>query len=87
MFYMFMITAAPPKRAAAPTAPVFIGMAIPLDLLDPAEAPLPPLPPLAPPALVEALAADGVAIAEDGTGTPLVKGTLVAELAPAKATL
>ena len=29
--YMFKRTAAPPKRAAAPTAPVFIGMATPSD--------------------------------------------------------
>ena len=71
---MFIITAAPPKRAATPTAPVFMGMAIPL-MLELAPAP-------------EALAlavAVGLAIAEDGVGMPLVNGTLEALLAPEKA--
>ena len=72
---MFIITAAPPKRAATPTAPVFMGMAIPLLLeLVPAPEALAPL------AVAVALAA-----AEDGVGMPLVNGTLEALLAPEKA--
>jgi hypothetical protein len=76
--YMFIITAAPPKRAATPTAPVFMGMAIPVALeLVPAPEALAPPAPLA--------VAVEVAIAEDGVGIPLVKGTLEALLAPEKA--
>jgi len=73
--YMFIITAAPPKRAATPTAPVFMGMAIPLLVeLEPApEAPAP-----------LAVAVE-LAIAKDGVGMPLVNGTLEALLAPEKA--
>jgi hypothetical protein len=72
---MFIITAAPPKRATTPTAPVFMGMAIPLVLeLVPAPEPLAPL-----------AVAVGFAIAEDGVGMPLVNGTLEALLAPEKA--
>jgi hypothetical protein len=76
--YKFIITAAPPKRAATPTAPVFMGMAIPLvlELVPAPEA-------LAPPAPL--LVAVGFAIAEDGVGMPLVNGTLEALLAPEKA--
>jgi hypothetical protein len=76
--YMFIITAAPPKRAATPTAPVFMGIAIPLLLeLVPAPEALAPPVPLA--------VAVGLAIAEDGVGIPLVNGTLEALLAPEKA--
>ena len=76
--YMFIITAAPPKRAATPTAPVFMGMAIPLLLeLVPAPEALAPPAPLA--------VAVGLAIAEDGVGMPLVNGALEALLAPEKA--
>ena len=72
---MFIITAAPPKRAATPTAPVFMGMAIPLvlELVAAPEAPAP------------LAVAVGLAIAEDGVGMPLVNGTLEALLAPEKA--
>jgi hypothetical protein len=75
---MFIITAAPPKRAATPTAPVFMGMAIPLllELLPAPEA-------VAPLALLAV--AVGFTIAEDGVGMPLVNGTLEALLAPEKA--
>ena len=67
--YMFIMTAAPPKRAATPIAPVFMGIAIPLVLeLVPAPDPL--------------AAALGVAIADDGAGMPLVNGTAEALLAP-----
>lgn len=75
---MFIITAAPPKRAATPTAPVFMGMAIPLLLeLVPAPDALAPPAPLA--------VAVGLATAEDGVGMPLVNGALEALLAPEKA--
>jgi hypothetical protein len=76
--YIFIITAAPPKRAATPTAPVFMGIAIPLvlelDAAPDAPAPLALLAPLL-----------GAAIAEDGVGMPLVNGTAEALLAPEKA--
>lgn len=75
---MFIITAAPPKRAATPTAPVFMGIAIPLLL---ALAPVPEA--LAPPAPLPVAVAG--AIAEDGAGMPLVNGTADASLAPEKA--
>ena len=66
-FYMFIMTAAPPKRAATPTAPVFMGMAMPLVLeLDPDPAPEEPA---APAPVAPAL---GMAMAEDGVGMPLV---------------
>jgi hypothetical protein len=73
--YMFIITAAPPKRAATPTAPVFMGIAIPLMLeLAPAlDAPAP---------VAEAAA---LVTATDGVGMPLVNGTAEALLAPEKA--
>ena len=74
---MFIMTAAPPKRAATPTAQVFMGMAIPLVLeLDPDPAPEEPA---APAPVAPAL---GTAMAEDGVGMPLVKGTAEALLAP-----
>jgi hypothetical protein len=69
---MFIMTAAPPKRAATPTAPVFMGIAIPLMLE--LDAALDALAPLAAPL--------GVAMAADGVGMPLVKGTAEALLAP-----
>jgi hypothetical protein len=69
---MFIMTAAPPKRAATPTAPVFMGIAIPLMLE--LDAALDALAPLATPL--------GVAMAADGVGMPLVKGTAEALLAP-----
>jgi len=68
------MTAAPPKRAATPTAPVFMGIAMPLVLeLDAA--------PEAPPTAPEA-AALGAVIATVGPGMLLVKGTTDALLAP-----
>ena len=72
--HIFITSAPAPNSAAAPTAPVFIGAAIALELA------------LAL-AMLEAttVAADAVMIAEDGTGMPLVKGTLEAEWAPEKA--
>jgi hypothetical protein len=82
--YMFIITAAPPKSAAAPIAPVFIGIAIPeLELDDPDPDPEDPAA-----ALVAALFAappPEVLIADVGVGTPEVNGALLAELAPEKA--
>ena len=73
-----MTNAPAPNSAAAPTAPVFIGAAAALELA-PALAALEAMPaPLAVPA-------DGVMMAEDGAGMPLVKGTLEAEWAPEKA--
>jgi hypothetical protein len=70
--YMFIIIAAPPKRAATPTAPVFIGMAIPLVLeLVPAPEALAPPAPLA--------VAVGLPIAEDGVGIPLENGWLTCQ--------
>ena len=76
--YMFIITAAPPKRAATPTAPVFMGIAIPLvlELVPALEEPAPAAP------VAEAF---GFATAEDGVGMPLVNGTAEAMLAPEKA--
>ena len=71
---MFIITAAPPKRAATPTAPVFMGIATPLAL----EL----LPALEEPAPAPDAAALGIAIAEDGVGILLVNGTAEALLAP-----
>jgi hypothetical protein len=71
IIYMFKIIAAPPKRAAAPTAPVFMGAAKAL-VLELVAAP-------------EAVAALGaLAIAEEGVGIPLVNGTADTELAPEK---
>jgi hypothetical protein len=78
--HMFIITAAPPKSAATPTAPVFIGIAMPLVL---ELAPVPDA--LAPLALLAVALA--VASTEDGTGMPLVNGTTDALLAPEKAGL
>lgn len=78
---MFMIATAPPNRAAAPTAPVFIGMATPFELeLLPEPEPEPA------PAAPVAVAALGVAMADVGAGMPLVNGTTEAELAPENAT-
>lgn len=83
--YMFKKTAAPPNKAAAPTAPVCFGAQLPeLD-------PLPPLPLLL---LDEALAMAldltllmlEVAITDDGAVTPLVNGTLLTLVASAKPT-
>ena len=74
---MFIMTAAPPNNAAAPIAPVFIGIAAPE--LEEAEA-------LA--ADVAALFAappPAVLMLDVGVGTPEVNGALLAELAPAKA--
>lgn len=65
--YMFMTTAAPPKRAAKPMAPVSIGRAA-SPLLE---------------ALDAALATAEVSRAEVGVATPDVKGTLLALVAPA----
>ena len=72
---MFITAAAAPKSAAAPTAPVFIGIAMPLVLeLAPAPDALAPAVPLAVTPAVD-----------DGTGMPLVNGTEDALLAPEKA--
>lgn len=80
--YKFSRAAPAPKRAAAPTAPVFIGIAPPV-LED--EPPLPlPLPPVAAAAseLGPMVFTDVVA-----SGTPLVNGVPAVELAPLKAAL
>ena len=75
---MFMTTAAPPNKAAAPIAPVFIGMAPPELVLEAAEAEVAALFAAPPPAVL---------MLDVGVGTPEVNGALLAELAPEKAGL
>lgn len=70
--YMFKKTAPAPKRAAAPTAPVFIGMAPPEEEEDEPDVVVAAAPPL-----------PRVPVAD---GTPLVNGTFEALDAPEKAT-
>lgn len=73
---MFMTAAAPPKRATMPIAPVSIGRhAPPEELLEAACD-----------ALASALEASG-AIVDVGVGTPEVNGSLVALVAPGKASI
>ena len=76
--HMFMTTAAPPNKAAAPIAPVFIGMAPPELVLEAAEAEVAALFAAPPPAVL---------MLDVGVGTPEVNGALLAELAPEKAGL
>lgn len=75
---MFMTSAAPPKSAPIPIAPVAAGcQAAPLELL------LPPL--VAELWLPCGPGADWVAIVDVGVGTPEVNGTLLADVALGKA--
>lgn len=77
---MFMIAAAPPNSAAAPTAPVFMGMAMPSELeLAPESGP----PPVA--AAEAKLVGAAVLIEVVAWGTPLVNGVPSAEVASLKA--